>query len=330
MKYKHFSIEEREKIQELLWHKTSIRSIAKVLSRSPSSISREKRKNESIEKNIYTPRVAHIRALKQRKSRGRKERLKNDNIRLYVISHLKRKWSPEQIAKRIRIDLEEQISHEAIYQFIYNRVCFGSNLTKPNMEDLRPYLRRRRRIRLPRGSRKCQRIFRLKGSSIESRPSIVNERGRIGDWEGDTVESKNHKPGINTLVERKTGLVFISKLKDKTSSSTILAMKEKFALVPSKFKQTITLDNGPENSNWQAIQTEINISCFHAHPYCSGERGTNENTNGLIRDYFPKKTDFDTITESQIRFVESELNNRPRKRLGWKTPLEVWSVALQG
>jgi len=330
MKYKHFSIEEREKIQELLWQKASIRMIAKVLSRSPASISREIRKNESLERKRYTPRVAHFRALEYRKHRGRKERLKNDCIRSYVITHLKRKWSPEQIAGRIVVDIGESISHEAIYQFIYNRVSFGTNNIKPNLEDLRPYLRRRRRIRQPHGSRKYQRIFKQKGPSIDTRPSIVNERKRIGDWEGDTVESKNHKPGINTLVERKTGLVFITKLKDKTSNATVEAMTERFSIVPEQFKQTVTLDNGPENSDWKTIQDIINIDCYHAHPYCSGERGTNENTNGLIRDYYPKKTDFDMIIENEIRFVESELNNRPRKRLGWKTPLEVWSVALQG
>jgi IS30 family transposase len=330
MKYTHLNVEEREKIQELLWQKTSIRTIAKAVGRSPSSIAREVRKNKSPEKEIYTPRVANLRALEYRKHRGRAERLKNEHIRSYVIAHLKRRWSPEQISGSITGDLGEKISHEAIYQFIYSRVSFGSNLTKQGLEDLRPCLRRRRRIRQPHGSRKYQRISKPKGPSIESRPLIVTKRKRIGDWEGDTVESKDHKPGINTLVERKTGLVFISKLKDKTSHATVAVMKERFASVPQQFKQTVTLDNGPENSDWQSIQDEIHIDCFHAHPYCSGERGTNENTNGLIRDYFPKKTDFDTIPDEQIRFVENELNNRPRKRLGWKTPLEVWGVALRG
>lgn len=330
MKYKHLLIEEREKIQELLWQKASIRIIAKAIGRSPSSVSREIRRNNTAELHLYSPRLARLRALEHRKYRGRIERLKNEHIRSYVIVHLKRKWSPEQISKRIKSDLGENISHEAIYQFIYSRVCFGSNLTKSGLEDLRPYLRRRRRIRLRKGARKCQRIFRPKCPSIEGRPLIANERKRIGDWEGDTVESKDHKPGINTLVERKTGLVLITKLKDKTSKSTVAVMKERFSDIPKQFKHTVTLDNGPENSDWQSIQNEISVSCFHAHPYCSGERGTNENTNGLIRDYFPKKTDFDTIPDEEIRFVESELNNRPRKRLGWMTPLEVWSVALQG
>jgi IS30 family transposase len=330
MNYKHLSIEEREKIQEMLWQKASLRDISKALGRSPSSISREIKKNKPPLVNRYAPRQAHTRALEHRKRRGKEEHLKNDRIREYVVTHLKRRWSPEQIAGRIKMDINETISHEAIYQFIYDRVRKGSNLTKPEYEDLRPYLRRRRKIRVPHGSRKCQRIFRMKGPSIDLRPEIVNQRKRVGDWEGDSVESKDHRPGVNTLVERKVGLVFITKLKDKTSRATVAAMAERFKSVPNNLRLTVTLDNGPENSDWRGVQESCNIDCFSAHPYCSGERGTNENTNGLIRDYYPKKTDFGTISDDEIAYVEHELNSRPRKRLNWKTPLEAWSVAVQG
>jgi len=330
MKYKHFTIEEREKIQELLWRKTSMRDIAKILGRSPASISRELKRNKPPERDRYAPRKAHLRALGHRKLRGREGRLKNDRVRKYVVAHLRRRWSPEQISGRIKTDLGEHISHEAIYQFIYDRVQKGSNLAKPDAEDLRPYLRRRRRIRTPHGARKCQRISRPKGRSIDDRPEVVLLRKRVGDWEGDSVESKDHKPGVNTLVERKVGLVFITKLRDKTAKATVDAMAERFRCVPRRLKRTVTLDNGFENSDWQAIEKRCFIDCFSAHPYSSWERPTNENTNGLIRDFFPKKTDFDTISDDEIRFVENELNSRPRKRLGWKTPLEAWSVALQG
>ncbi len=330
MKFKHLTIEEREKIQEMLWQKASMRSIAKALGRNPSSIAREVKKNLPKEMRRYTPRIAHERAQVKRKSRGRTDRLKNNRIREYVITHLRRKWSPEQIAGRMKIDLGEDISHEAIYQFIYSRVRNGNNLTKVGFEDLRPYLRRRRRIRVPHGSRKCQRISRPKGRSIEERPKIVLLRKRVGDWEGDSVESVDHKPGVNTLVERKVGLVFITKLKDKSAKATVDVMAERFKCVPKKLKHTITLDNGFENSDWQSIEKRCSIDCFSAYPYSSWERPTNENTNGLIRDFFPKKTDFDTISDEEIRYVEHELNSRPRKRLGWKTPLEAWSVAIQG
>lgn len=332
MKYKHLAIEERETIQEMLWQKSSIRDVAKVLGRNTSTISREVKKNYVPHGKRYLPRVAHKKALINRKSRGRKDRLKNQRVRDYVIKHLKLRWSPEQISGRIQIDLKETISHEAIYQYIYTQIYRnGWGYLKPNHEDLRIYLRRRKRRRTKKGMRKCQRIFKPKGVSIELRPKIVDTRSRFGDWEGDSVESIDHKPGINTLVERKAGLVFITKLKDKTAKATTYAMNQRFKNIPKKLKYTVTLDNGPENSDWSTIEKEIGLSCFYAHPYCSCERGTNENTNGLIRDYFPKRTDFDTITNKEIRFVENALNNRPRKRLGWKTPLEVFrSVAVRG
>jgi len=328
MKYKHFSIEERELIQAMWWKRKSMRDIAKVLGRSHTSVSREMRKNFPLEHKVYTPRLAQERAKWSTKQRGRKGRLKSEKIRAYVINHLKRRWSPEQISLRIELELNENISHEAIYQYIYSRVCDGSNLTKTDMEDLRPYLRRRRRIRRPKGARRCQRIFKPAGTSIEKRPDIVNERRRIGDWEGDTVESRDHKPGINTLVERKTGYAMITRLKNKTSLSTIQVVSKRMHELKLNFKHTLTLDNGPENRDWESFEQNTGMKIYFAHPYCSGERGTNENTNGLIRDYFPKKTDFDTITDEEIRFVERELNCRPRKRLNGRTPLEAMSGAL--
>ena len=328
MKYKHFSIEERELIQSMWWERKSMRDIAKTLGRSHTSVSREMKKNFPKLHQVYIPRIAQENAKRNTKQRGRKDRLKSEKIRTYVITHLRRRWSPEQISIRIKIDMNETISHEAIYQYVYSRVCFGSNLIKPNCEDLRPYLRRRRRIRRPKGSRRCQRIFKPYGTSIEERPDIINERRRIGDWEGDTVESKDHKPGINTLVERKTGYTMITKLRDKTSSATIQVVSKRMSILPSELKHTITLDNGPENRDWENLEQSTGMKSYFAHPYCSGERGTNENTNGLIRDYFPKKTDFDTISNEEIRYVERELNCRPRKRLSGRTPLEAISGAL--
>ena len=162
------------------------------------------------------------------------------------------------------------------------------------------------------------------------RPKIVNERRRVGDWEGDTVESCNHKPGVNTLVERKTGYVFITKLKDKTSNATTEVVTQRMNVLPRKLKHTLTNDNGPENSDWKRVQEQTGLSVFSAHPYCSGERGTNKNTNGLIRDYFPKKTDFTQVSDEEIQKVEYDLNTRPRKRLNWSTPLEALSGALRG
>ena len=313
MNFKHFTIEEREKIQALLWQKTSIREIARVLGRSPSSVSREIKKNIPLHYQ-YTPRLANERALKKRKCRGRKLRLKSWFIRRYVIDHLKAGYSPEQIASRISLEYpRESISHEAIYQYIYHRV--HSDYLRVGYHDLRIYLKRRHKRRETKGMRKGQRIFKHKGFSIELRPQEVLKRRTIGHWEGDSMVSRKSRVGLNTLVERKTGLVLISKIQNGTSKVTARTVIHRLKQLPCK---TLTTDNGTENFAYEKIQEELKISCYFAHPYCSGERGTNENTNGLIRWYFPKGTDFAKISNEAIQTVENILNSRPRKRLGWR------------
>lgn len=331
MQYKHFSIEERETIQHMWWERRSVRSIAKALGRSPSSVSRELSRNFPEERKQYTPRLAHKRAIRKRTCRGRSERLKNDIVREYVVSHLKLRWSPEQIAGRLKKDDIGSISPEAIYQYVYSQVHRnGFGLLRPGCEDLRPYLRRRKKRRTHKGSRRCQRIFKPKGISIEARPAVVAEKKRIGDWEGDTVESGDHKAGVNTLLERKTGFFLVTKVSDKTSDATTKAVVSRMNQLPKQFKHTLTTDNGTENSDWQNLEKQTGLQTFFAHPYSSHERGANENANGLLRDYFPKKTDFTTISEEEITKVEYALNTRPRKRLNWSTPLEAMRVALQG
>jgi len=331
MSYKHFSVEEREIIQTMWWERKSARAIAKVLGRSHTSVGREMKRNFPPQHKVYTPRLAEERAIEKRKSRGRKDRLKNKKVRDYVITHLKRRWSPEQISIRIKKDIKESISYEAIYQYIYAQIYRkGHGYVRPGGEDLRMHLRRRRKRRMKKGFRRCQRVLKHKGKSIEERPKVVLRRSRIGDWEGDTVESVNHKPGVNTLVERKTGYLFLTRLKDKTGRATADAVGNRMKILPSSKKRTLTLDNGPENQSWELIETTTGMDTYFAHPYSSHERGTNENTNGLIRDYFPKKTDFATITDDELSFVERELNDRPRKRLGGLTPLEAMGGAVTG
>jgi len=329
MKYLHFSIEERETIQKLLWQGKSLRVIATHLGRAPSSVSREIQRQGLIRKR-YTPRLAQERADKKVHSRGREKRLKNEKIREYVIIHLKQDWSPEQIAGRMKVDIEESISHEAIYQYIYHQIRRnGWGDPKPGQEDLRVYLRRRRKRRHRQGSRKGQRMLKKPGLSIEERPEIVNTRLRLGDWEGDTVESKDHAPGINTLVERKSGYLMMTKLKSKNGEATRMVVQQRMQDLPPHLKHTLTLDNGSENRDWRALEEVTKLTVYFAHPYSSFERGTNENTNGLIRGYFPKKTDFRIITDEELALVEYQINTRPRKRLNYLTPLEVLSVALQ-
>ncbi len=330
MTYRHFSVEEREKIQEMRWERRSVRAIAQALNRSPSSVSRELRRNFPPERRVYAPRLAHARALTHRTHRGRWDRLKNNATREYVTAHLKEGWSPEQIAGRIKVDGTGTVSHEAIYQFVYAPINPGSGLVKAGHEDLRSYLKRRHKRRVKKGGRRAWRLMKSTVPSIEARPLIVATRSRIGDWESDSVESGHHAPGVNTLVERKSGLMFVSKLPNRSSAATAHVIATRLVSLPENVRHTITFDNGSENHTWKDIEATTKTQCFFAHPYSSWERGTNENANGLIRWYFPKGTDFRTIPEEELALVERALNNRPRKRLGWRTPREVMSVALQG
>lgn len=323
-------VEEREKIQEMLWQKASIRTIAATLSRSPSSISREINKNKNtLGKRFYIPRTAHQRALEKRKIRGREDRLKNNVIRKYVISRLKNdSWSPEQIAGRLSEEIPGQsISYEAIYQYIYAQVHrHGWGLLRTGREDLRPCLKRCHKRRQKKGLRKPQRLSRFRGESIEKRPAVVDKRKRLGDWESDSIASFNNMPGLNSLVERKSGLILLTKVSDKTAKATAKVIVKRLSGMP---RYTLTMDNGSENQRWKEIEEMTKLKCFYAHPYASWERGSNENANGLVRWYFPKKTDFRQVSEEEIARVEYALNTRPRKRIGWKTPLEVFFKELR-
>jgi IS30 family transposase len=258
----------------------------------------------------------------------------NNLIRKYVKDKLKIGWSPEQIAGRLPLDHPRQrISHEAIYQFIYQQFYrHGYGVLKKDGEDLRIYLKRRHKRRLPKGARRCQRVNKPFIPSIETRPEEVNKRIKLGHWESDSIVSGRSTAGLNTLVERVSGFVCISKIKDSTAESTKKAIVSRFNSLPPKVRKTITFDNGHENACWKDLQEALKLSCYFAHPYSSWERGTNENTNGLIRWYLPKGTDFATIHDKSIQDIEYALNIRPRKRLGFKTPLEVFNqgVALQG
>lgn len=277
--------------------------------------------------------MAHARAEERIRTRGRRPRLKNAAIREYVINKLKEEdYSPEQIAGTLSSAHPNcSISPEAIYQFIYAQyrrkgwgACVG--------EDLRLYLKRGHKVRKPKfvpfqeekGAIK-DRVF------IDARPKEVDERIQPGHWEGDSMVSRKSLVGLNTLVERVTGLVCITKILNTTAVETTRAVTKRLSRFPQRMRRTITVDNGHENAGHKKIAEEIKVKVFFAHAYHSWERGTNENTNGLIRWYLPKGTDFAMVSDKRIREIERRLNTRPRKRLGWKTPLEVFnqSVALK-
>ncbi len=330
--HKKLSIEEREQIQIGLWGKRSIRQIAKDLNRAPSSIAREINKNkDSINRRTYIPRIAHEKAITKRSFRGRELRLKSEILRRYVITHLKLGWSPEQIASKA----PEPISHEAIYQYIYAQVHRnGYGYLRPGCEDLRPYLARRKKRRTRKGLRSSYRIEKGPLPSIDSRPKEVETRKKVGHFEDDLIVSRLSQHALKTVNERASGLVFIEKVKNKTISESNRAVIKCLEKIPPEYRKTLTRDRGSENLGYVELEEELKINCYFAHAYHSWERGSNENLNGLIRRFLPKGTDFKTISEEQIKHIEYLINSRPRKRLDWKTPYEVFyektGVALLG
>ena len=302
-----------------------IRAIARKLNRSPSSISRELGGRPSRGIGKYQAYGNHQRKLKGRLNK-KSVRLKNEFIKNYVVEKMTQKgWSPEQISLRLPIDHPgNTISHEAIYQFVYAQVRRGGNgQIRDGCVDLRPYLIRRHKRRQKKGFRQAQKAEKVVLPSIEDRPMIINERRRIGDWEDDTMVSRQSSERLKTINERVSGVVLIGKMKDGTITESNRVVQERLGAIPESMRLTLTRDRGTENLGWQELEKQLGIHCYFARAYCSQDRGSNENTNGLIRRDYPKKTDFSKISDDQIRQTEHRLNTTPRKRHGGKTPLEI-------
>ena len=322
--YQQLTLEEREKIQVLLWKKRSLREIAQILGRAHTTISRELKRNCPSGMRRYFPRLAQIKAQKKIQQRGQRPRLKQPFIVNYVKEKLKLGWSPEQISGRLSIDQPNHtISHEAIYQYIYVPWGYYENY---GGEDLRIYLRRkqkRRQRKNPLYQSRKQLIPNRIG--IEKRPQYIEKRIQLGHWEGDSIFSRKSTVALNTLVERASGLAKITKLPNLKPAMTAQIVIQRFQELPMTLRRTLTLDNGIENARHTEVTKTIGTRCYFANPYHSWERGTNENTNGLIRWYLPKGTDFAMVSDEDIKEIENLLNTRPRKRLEYQTPLEVFT-----
>lgn len=325
--YKHLTQEEREHIGILNEKGEGIRAIAKVVGRSPSTISREMRRNAHRGvipfPNDYYAYIAHRKASHRNHYSHARARLKNPLIKQYVLKKIFSKYSPEQIAGRLPMDLPGcTLSHEAIYQYIYmeNRSLI------PFLAHSRRRRHRRSRYRQSRKMVIPQRV------PLSLRPLIINHRHQAGHWEADTIISRASSSTLHVLVERKSRLLKISKLPRKTASLASTAIQKCLRSFPPSLRRSITYDNGTENAHHLLVNRSLGTRSFFCSPYHSWEKGTVENTAGLIRRFFPKRTDFATIPHRTIKRVEALLNNRPRKCLGFKTPLEIFqkSVALAG
>lgn len=308
--YTQLTREQRYQIYALMKAGLIQSKIAQVIGVHKSTISREMRRNRGL--RGYRPKQAHLFA-ENRRAKAAKARISSDTWNL-VQRLLRIDWSPEQISGWLDSEFRIKVSHESIYQFVLKDKQQGGYL----YQHLRCKKQRRKRY----GSTNYRGQL-LNRVSIDERPAVVEARSRIGDWELDTIIGKGHKQALLSLTERKSRLTLIAKVKQK--SAELISRSVRFLLVPIASKVfTLTSDNGKEFARHQEISTALRANFYFAHPYSSWERGLNENTNGLIRQYFPKKHDFTTITEQDISMVMSKLNNRPRKCLGFKTPNQVF------
>jgi len=311
--YKLINYEQRVLISHYLKEGKNQSEIGRLLSKDRSVISREIRRNSSSGSyQLYTPKQAQNRAEIRSKFKGRKPLIQSE-IKVKIESLLKLQWIPEQIHGRTKREGKSLASHETIYQYIYKDKKSGG--------DLFNHLRQRHRARYKRVNTTKRRGVIQDRISISKRPQIIEERVRLGDWEGDTMIGKNHKSAIATMVDRTSKETKIVKLNSRnakhTSRKIIIKMK-----ATNKPINSITFDNGKEFSEHKRISKHLNTSVYFADPYSAFQRGTNENTNGLIRKYLPKGTDLNMINHHHIKIIENRLNNRPRKSLGYLTPNE--------
>lgn len=310
---------------------STLTTIAKELRRNKSSLSRELHGKPRKGVGKYDADVAHRQALDRIAQRGNAPKTSgNAQLRTYIEMKMQLGWSPEQISIRLpheyKNDPTMRISHEAIYQEVYRRVYRGGNgVVKKGENDLRPYLARRHKQRAKKGFRKARKAERHATlPSIEARPARIERRAHVGDWEDDTLVSRASAARVKSVVDRKSGIALFGKTKDGTAEACDDVLRRRMLALPQKVRHTLTRDRGSENMGWEETSRVLDMRVFFAHAYCSYERGTNENTNGLLRRYFPKKTNWGEVSDADIAHAEYLINSRPRKRHGGLTPLEVF------
>ena len=319
MSYTHLTAIERGQIQAFLKEGKSVTAIGKALNRHPSSISREIRRNGA--KGSYVAERAEQRYRERRRECRPARKLDYRPLWDYVHRRLPLYWSPETVSGRLRMDYADQpkmhISHEALYQALYR---------DERLSPLVVYLRQARPKRRKRGQGKTSRLGIPNRVSITERPAQVENRARFGDWEGDLVLGKNQQGAIVSLTGRKSRMLLARKVQTKQSEEVIAAAIAALEDLPVSWARTITFDNGTEFYHHERITQELGMAVYFADPYAAYQRGTNENTNGLLRQYLPKSTSFENLTQHQLDSIVDELNNRPRKILGYRTPYEVFKI----
>lgn len=328
MPYHHLSEEDRYVISHLNIAGYSYREIGRRIGRSHATVSREIKRNGPTYLDIapYWYDVAQPLAIKRRHQPRHHRRQGQKQLVAYVQSRLRLDWSPEVISSRLKLDYpndpQMRISHETIYRWIFREAQEGGDLYK--------HLRRRHKRRRKQRRYGAGRRFLPGRVSIHERPPFVDQRQRFGDWEGDTLEGAKGTGGLATHVERKSRYLLAVKLTDKKAATMTQQTTKAFRKIPRLLRYTLTVDNGKEFADFKELETRINLKIFFADPYSAWQRGTNENTNGLLRQYFPKGINLNNVSEKDVAFVVKKLNNRPRKCLNYQTPHEVFSLAISG
>lgn len=323
MSYVHLTLQERYVIHHLVLYRLSIREIAQRLQRSPSTISRELKRNGR-HHSCYWHEPAHQWAVARRQRPRHAKRQRNKRLLRYIKTRLQRGWSPELISGRLTRDYPDnpdmRFSTEGIYRWLYRDAKANGTLY-------------RHLVRCHRRRRKQRKYGSLRGLipnrvSIHDRPEVVASRQRFGDWESDTMEGAKGKGGLATHLERKSRYLVAARLHDKKAKTFTQGSLKAFQRIPHTMRHTLTADNGKEFARFKEFEGTEGFTVYFADPYSAWQRGANENTNGLLRRTFPKGTNFHQVTDKEVARAVKKLNNRPRKCLNYRTPQEVFSEAL--
>ena len=327
MSYKHLTREQRSQIQALKSLKHSQSDIAKAVGVDASTICRELQRNTGLRGYHY--QQAHRQAISRRLAASSAPKKMTKEVISFIEEKISQEqWSPEQISGVLAAN-DNEISHTRIYQHVW--------ADRRNGGTVYQNLRHKGKKYNYKGGKKAGRGCIPNRVDISARPKSVDKKIRLGDWEGDTIVGANHKGAIVSMVDRKSKFTLLALVARATADNVNNAIIDSFARYDNLPTKTTTFDNGKEFSNHQELTSMLGMKCYFATPYHSWERGLNEHTNGLVRQYLPKKTDFLSLEDKTIFEIEDKLNNRPRKVLGYKTPLEVMQgkispqiIALQG
>jgi len=327
--FNKLTLKEREEIFRLKAEYLSIREIARCMGRHHSSISRELRR-AGMNRQNYSLAEAQVNRNTRASQAGRKIKICKTTKLFKRIKHwlVDLRWSPEQISNQLKKEsggLRDRVCHETIYQYIYK-------MKGPNERNIWiGALRQKRKKRRPKRYVKASKIHIPNRVSIHDRPAIIEGREEIGHWEGDLVIGKDHGSAIGTLVERTSRFTIIVELPSgKTSDEVVKAFGKALEPIPAHMKKSLTYDNGSEMASHAILSELTGMNIYFADPGCPGQRGTNENTNGLIRDFFPKATNFKEVAGEELKHTQMLLNQRPRKILKYETPEKIFWSYLRG